>query len=55
MTKTKRMPARSLKKRPYKTPKLSIHGDLRIITRAKGGALGDGGPNPKTRVASGPG
>ena len=55
MTKTKRMAARRLKKRPYQTPKLKIHGDLRIITRAKGGALGDGGGNPKTRIASGPG
>jgi len=55
MKKTKRLPARSLKKRPYQTPELKVHGDLRILTQAKGGALGDGGANPKSRVASGPG
>lgn len=44
-----------LKKRPYRTPKLITHGNLRTMTLAKGGGLGDGGSNPKTRVASGPG
>ena len=43
------------KKRPYRAPKLITHGNLRTMTLAKGGALGDGGSNPKTRVASGPG
>ena len=43
------------KKRPYRAPKLITHGDLRTMTLAKGGALGDGGGAPKSRVASGPG
>ena len=54
MTAKKQAPKR-LKKRPYRTPKLTIHGDLRTMTLAKAGALGDGGTNPKSRVASGPG
>ena len=52
---TKKPTSKRLKKRPYRTPKLTTHGDLRTMTLAKGGALGDGGSNPKTRVASGPG
>ena len=44
-----------LKKRPYRTPKLITHGNLRTMTLAKGGALGDGASVPKSRVASGPG
>lgn len=38
------------KKRPYVAPKLVTHGDLRTITLAKGGILGDGTGVPKTRV-----
>jgi hypothetical protein len=52
---TKKQAPKRLKKRPYRTPKLITHGDLRTMTMAKGGALGDGGSNPKTRVTSGPG
>lgn len=44
------------KKRPYRAPKLTTHGNLKTITLAKGGSLGDGGgATPKTRTTSGPG
>jgi hypothetical protein len=38
------------KKRPYRTPKLTTHGDLRLLTRTKNGGRADGIGNPKTRV-----
>ena len=37
-------------KKPYSTPRLVVYGDLRDITRAKGGGKGDGGGVPQTRV-----
>lgn len=43
------------KKRPYQAPKLIVHGNLRALTLAKGGTLGDGSGKPKTRTSSGPG
>lgn len=38
------------KKRPYRRPKLVVHGDLKTLTQAKGGSMGDGG-KPATRSA----
>ena len=38
------------KKRPYRTPKLTTHGDLRLLTRTKHGDRADGLGKPKTRV-----
>jgi hypothetical protein len=35
-------------KQPYSQPKLTIHGDLRVITAAKGSNLQDAGGRPKT-------
>jgi hypothetical protein len=52
---TTKKQASKLKRRPYRAPKLITHGDLRTMTMAKGGALGDGGSVPKSRVSSGPG
>jgi hypothetical protein len=44
------------KKRPYKVPRLLVHGDLKTLAMAKGGSLGDGGGStPKTKTTSGPG
>jgi hypothetical protein len=40
------------KKRPYRTPRLRIYGDLKSLTKMKGGNRMDGG-NPKTRTAGG--
>jgi hypothetical protein len=40
-------------KQPYSRPKLTVHGDLRAITAAKGGNKGDGA-NPKTWSTTAP-
>ena len=37
-------------KRPYRAPRLAVYGNLRDMTRAKGGVKGDGGGNPATKV-----
>ena len=37
------------KKKPYRTPRLVEYGDLRTITRAKGGNMDDGTGEPPTR------
>lgn len=44
----------SLKKKPYRPPRLVVYGDLRTLTMAKGGVNNDGGGKPRTKV-SGPG
>jgi hypothetical protein len=41
-------------KRPYRAPKLKVHGEFRKLTRSKGGNMGDGSGKPDTR-ATGPG
>jgi hypothetical protein len=40
---------RRTKKRPYRAPALKTYGDLRTLTKGKGGARNDGGGRPKTR------
>lgn len=50
-SKRKISPQLSRKKR-YRTPALTVHGDLRRLTQAKGGMLGDGGGMPKTRTCN---
>lgn len=37
------------KKKPYRSPRLVVYGDLRRLTKAKGGTRGDAG-NVKTRL-----
>jgi hypothetical protein len=37
-------------KRPYRAPKLVVHGDLRTMTQTKAGNSNDGGSKPNTRV-----
>jgi hypothetical protein len=44
----KKSAARRTKKRPYRAPALKTYGDLRTLTRGKGGMRTDGGM-PKTR------
>lgn len=36
-------------KRPYHSPRLVVYGDLRRLTKAKGGSKNDSGA-PKTKV-----
>ena len=51
---TRRPPApRDVRKRPYRTPALTVHGDLKAITAAKAGASSDGGGKPRTRLSGG--
>ncbi len=42
------------RRKPYRSPRLVVYGDLRRLTKmfamAKGGAKGDGGGVPMTRV-----
>jgi len=40
-------------KRPYRTPRLVVHGDLRGTTLAKKGNKADGARKPATRVNGG--
>jgi hypothetical protein len=43
------------KKKPYQTPELITHGDVRKITQSKGGAANDGTGKPHTKAPTGPG
>jgi len=40
-------------KKPYKKPTLRVHGDIRVITKAKGGTKSDGAGTPKSKAGSG--
>jgi hypothetical protein len=42
------------RKKPWASPRLVVHGDLRTLTRAKGGTKQDGGVKPNTRATGGP-
>ena len=39
------------KKRPYRTPELAVHGDLKALTMAKGGGSADGAGKPRTKAS----
>ena len=49
----KRRVAAKQKKRPYRTPRLVVHGDLKAMTQSKQGIRGDGGGKPKTKLLGG--
>ena len=38
-------------KRPYKAPRLIVHGKLQTLTQVKGGTGNDGAGKPSTRMA----
>jgi len=40
-------------KKPYQKPTLRVHGDVRAITKVKGGTKSDGAGTPKTKAGSG--
>ncbi len=48
----RKAPTKPSRKKRYQTPSLTVHGDLRRLTQAKGGVLGDGGGMPKTRTCN---
>lgn len=41
---------RNQTKKPYRTPRLVVHGDLRRLTMAKGGTKADGPGVPRTKA-----
>jgi hypothetical protein len=38
------------KKRPYRTPVLTVHGDFRTLAMAKPGSNNDGSGKPRTKA-----
>lgn len=42
------------KRKPYRSPELTVHGDIRALTRAKAGTNTDGTGKPKTRASGAP-
>jgi hypothetical protein len=55
MTKRKDVTAQpGAKKKKYQRPELRTHGDIREITKAKGGTRTDGTGQPKTKTTAGP-
>ena len=42
------------RKRPYRKPRLKVHGDLRKLTGSKAGSAGDGSGKPHTKVTGAP-
>ena len=41
-------------KKPYRKPRLQVHGDLRKLTGSKAGSAGDGSGKPHTKVTGAP-
>ena len=41
---------RSNKKKPYRSPRLTVYGDLIHLTGGQGGKGGDGGTGNQTRI-----
>jgi hypothetical protein len=39
------------RKKPYKAPKLTVHGDIRTLTRTKAGTKSDGASKPATKAS----
>jgi hypothetical protein len=46
-------PAAVPKRRPYRSPTLTVHGDLKTLTAAKGGTMQDGAGKPMSRTTPG--
>ena len=43
---------KTARKKPYRSPSLTVHGDLRRLTQAKGGMANDAGMKPQTRATA---
>lgn len=41
-------------KKPYRSPRLEVYGDLRRLTQTKGSIKPDAGGGPKSKLAGGP-
>lgn len=42
------------KKKPYRSPRLVVYGDLRRLTMTKGGTNVDASGNPKSKTVAAP-
>ena len=40
-------------RKPYRKPRLKVHGDIRVLTRAKAGNRTDGAGKPRTKLSGG--
>ena len=40
-------------KKPYRQPRLKVHGDIRALTGAKAGTKTDGAGKPRTKLSGG--
>ncbi len=40
-------------KKPYRKPRLKVHGDIRALTAAKAGTKNDGPGKPSTKLSGG--
>jgi hypothetical protein len=49
----KKRAAPPARKKRYRTPKLTVYGDLRTLTKVKMGAMNDGAGRPMTRAMTG--
>lgn len=49
MTRKKKVPQKSAKRRPYRAPALKTYGDLKALTSMKGGNRADA-PSPKSKT-----
>jgi len=45
------MKRQASRKKPYRKPRLKVHGDIRALTAAKAGSRGDGAGKPRTRLS----
>ena len=43
--------SKAKKRKPYRRPKLTVHGDIRELTRTKGGTKADGTGKPATKAS----
>jgi hypothetical protein len=41
-------------KKPYRKPRLAVHGDIRDLTQSKGSNKSDGSGKPATKASGGP-
>jgi hypothetical protein len=55
MSEKRKSPSAELsgKRKPYHSPRLTVHGDIRKLTRSKAGTKGDGSGKPATRTSGG--
>jgi hypothetical protein len=53
MSSDRKSPDPGARKKPYRSPRLTVHGNLRTLTKATGtknGSMNDGAGLPKTRA-----